>query len=616
MNSFGDREVSVSPPGMERSRKASPGPRGLFLATVLVMAMLMISCGNEGGGLILTPRVLLSIDPTNVVMLAGGTQQFNATILGTRNHSVTWTVNDIAGGNATVGTISPTGLYSSLASAPSGIVTIRATSQADSAATATATQAVVSSGAVTATNNPQVAMYSINSPLAGTVTVEFGPDTFYGLRTWSRNIPASGGQVDIFVAGMRAFTTYHMRAIVDFPGGFQLLDSDHTFTTGGLPPDRLPQFTVTRPSDLTPSPGIERISLISPSTSPNLIQAAVTDLEGNVIWYYETPENRPPLPFKLLENGNMLFQVQELLEVNLAGNIVRQLTREELNTRLADAGFNLTINPFHHDILALPNGHFIILASRNKDFVDLPGYPGTTSVNGDVLIDVDESLQPVWVWDAFDHLDVNRHPMQFPDWTHSNAVVYSPDDGDLLLSVRHQHWVLKLDYRDGQGTGDIIWRLGYEGDFALQDGGPADWFFGQHFPIFLSPNSTNIFQLGIFDNGNDRVLDEAGTICDTQGALPCYSRAPIFEVNETLMTARVLWEGKRDEYSFALGSMQVLGNGNVEFDLGIISTNPRSARVVEVTQEAIPQTVWQLDVDGQFVYRAIRIPSLYPGVQW
>jgi len=31
---------------------------------------------------------------------------------------------------------------------------------------------------------------------------------------------------------------------------------------------------------------------------------------------------------------------------------------------------------------------------------------------------------------------------------------------------------------------------------------------------------------------------------------------------------------------------------------------------------ATPVTVWQMDIAGQWAYRAYRIPSLYPGVQW
>ena len=42
--------------------------------------------------------------------------------------------------------------------------------------------------------------------------------------------------------------------------------------------------------------------------------------------------------------------------------------------------------------------------------------------------------------------------MGLPDWTHTNAVVYSKDDGNIIVSSRHQNWILKVDYADGMGT--------------------------------------------------------------------------------------------------------------------------------------------------------------------
>ena len=82
--------------------------------------------------------------------------------------------------------------------------------------------------------------------------------------------------------------------------------------------------------------------------------------------------------------------------------------------RLAAAGYSLQAVNIHHDLLQLSNGHWILLVNENRDFQDLPGYPGTTTVLGDALVDLDTNNQPVWVWRAFDHLDVNRHPYPVP----------------------------------------------------------------------------------------------------------------------------------------------------------------------------------------------------------
>ena len=41
-----------------------------------------------------------------------------------------------------------------------------------------------------------------------------------------------------------------------------------------------------------------------------------------------------------------------------------------------------------------------------------------------------------------------------------------------------------------------------------------------------------------------------------------------------------------------------------------------NSAIYEVTQQSNPQTVWSMQVTGTNMYRASRLPSLYPGVQW
>src|SRR5271170_3255647 len=65
------------------------------------------------------------------------------------------------------------------------------------------------------------------------------------------------------------------------------------------------------------------------------------------------------------------------------------------------------------------------------------------------------------------------------------------------------------------------------------------------------------------------------------------------------------------------GNAEVLANGNVEYDeCGATLLPANNSKVFEVTQASPPVTVWQMNLTGQYAYRAMRIPSLYPGVQW
>lgn len=474
-----------------------------------------------------------------------------------------------------------------------------------------------SSEAVQPTNHPQVAQYNFQALPNASVVVEFGPDTNYGLRTSAQAASPAGGTVSLLVAGMKPHTTYHMRAVATYPDNSQFTDTDHTFITGGLPPNRTSPIRVTRPNNLTPTPGALFLHLWSGKNDE--IVAETVDNDGDVIWYYDYSTTlAPPTPYRLLDNGHILICAAPLVrEIDLAGNVISEFSANNVNNWLALAGYDMQIESIHHDLLPLPNGHLILLVNHRKAYTDVAGYPGTTNVLGDAIIDLDQNRVPVWVWDSFDHLDVNRHPMDLPDWTHSNALAYSPDDGNLILSIRHQHWVIKIDYADGAGTGAIKWRLGREGDFALTNGEVADWFYAQHFSNFVSPNSAGVFRLELFDNGDNRVLDASGNICGATGQAACHSRVPIFQLDESAMTATIVWHKDLSPvYSPWGGSAQLLSSGNAVFGLSAPSDNPTGGRYMEVTTDPDPQTVLQLDVDGQNMYRGVHVPSLYPGVQW
>jgi len=196
----------------------------------------------------------------------------------------------------------------------------------------------------------------------------------------------------------------------------------------------------------------------------------------------------------------------DVREIDLIGNTIHDLPMASLNQSLAANGFpGLNLFNFSRDVLALPNGHYVFLAQMAKAVSNITGYPGTTNVAGDVLVDVDQNYKPDWVWNSFDHLDVNRHPFQFPpDWTHSDALLYSTDDHDLLLSVRNQNWVIKIDYQDATGTGNIVWRLGEGGDFKLVAAWTHRLVLWAARDQLLQSKYQRCVSVGLFDDGNDR----------------------------------------------------------------------------------------------------------------
>lgn len=468
---------------------------------------------------------------------------------------------------------------------------------------------------VSATSNPLVAQYTIQHFREGlSAWVEFGPDTSYGriTSTMTNSVKGPYGQaLNILVAGMTPQTTYHMRAHVTWTGG-SWVDQDQTFITGTLPTTLTsPQFArATTPSaaSIAPAPGIELLSLVA---GQNMLQAAATDLQGNLIWYCPVSA---AVPIKQLPNGHFIVNLYtHLWEIDLACNVVRDLPLTQVSQSLQSQGDSFDLLNFSHDVLVLPNGHWITIIQVSQNFTDLPGYPGTTAVLGDIVVDIDTNGNVVWNWSAFNYLDVNRALFGLPDWTHSNALVYT-QDGNLLLSMRNQSWIIKIDYSNGTGSGNVLWKLGEGGDFSLAGGDPSQWFYGQHYPDILSVSGSQT-TLAIYDDGNFRI-DSAGVACSSSASAPaCYSRAAIFQIDESTNMANVLWQYLPGYYSYWGGSIDVLSNGDVEFD----SSSPfsiTSSLITEVTQTDTPQIVWQLSVNGANAYRGYRIPSLYPGVTW
>ena len=536
---------------------------------------------------------------------------------------VVWSVNGVDGGNSSIGTIDATGKYTSPSGTKSLAVTIRVTSNSFPKKVAAATVYAISNGQVAATNNAQVAQYTISLPASVKVFVQFGTDTNYGLTTWSQPAPQNGGAVSLFVAGMRANTLYHMRGVVQFPEGMQLMDADQTFMTGAPLAAQLPNLTTTTTAGMTPQSGVELLSFVN-TTPTSKLGLAVADLSGNVLWTYNPglPLGIIANPIKLMPNGHFLINFSKgslagvnsvLQEVDLAGNLIWQMTAADLNNALAAAtcaGCNIMVLGTHHDFAILPNGHLIVIASTHR-------VVSGVTVIGDVLIDLDQNRKPQWAWNEFDHLDINRRPYQYPDWTHTNAILYSAADGNLIISIRHQNWLVKVDYANGAGTGDILWRLGYQGDFTLVGGAdPTNWFYAQHGPSFMTANTAGKFSLILFDNGDDRVF-APGVNCDAPGQPPCfYSATPILQLDESAKTATLPFNRTAPLYSFFGGNAEVLGNGNLEFTESATTDPANNAAVYEFTQGPNAQIVWQMQIAGQYAYRGMRMPSFYPGVQW
>jgi hypothetical protein len=118
-----------------------------FLALLLV-TLFLVSCGGavSSGP---PPPITVTVAPGSAQPFAGTSVQFAATAQNAANSSVNWLVNTVPGGNTTLGTVSPNGLYTAPASVPNPpTVMVTAALQSDSTKTGSSTVTIQSQSAI------------------------------------------------------------------------------------------------------------------------------------------------------------------------------------------------------------------------------------------------------------------------------------------------------------------------------------------------------------------------------------------------------------------------------------------------------------------------------------
>jgi hypothetical protein len=120
-------------------------------------------------------HIVLVINPDNISVTTGTSKTLVATVTGTPDSTVSWSVNGVVGGNSTAGTITADGVYTAPANLPSPQhVSVTATSSFDTQKSATITAAIT---AVLESKNQTItasAGGTIQLPSGSTVTVPPG----------------------------------------------------------------------------------------------------------------------------------------------------------------------------------------------------------------------------------------------------------------------------------------------------------------------------------------------------------------------------------------------------------------------------------------------------------
>lgn len=486
----------------------------------------------------------------------------------------------------------------------------RSTGETTSSITSFDVASRVSNGTpvITPTGNELVFLYSAPPcPAGNSFRVSFADPQ--GRAQSTPPLTCSGDKsMNVYLAGMRPMTEYSVQ---------------HTVRAADNTPEPGPQLTL-RTGELSFTPeATYKIQRTQAGTEQDVLlqnrlfsYSLATDLEGNVIWYipqivqYLTRTLPGGFFLALFEDQEAGDEQQIIRKIDLAGNTVLETNAARINEQLDELGMN-HVTSFHHEARSLPGGKIMVLAGTERLLTDVQG-PGEIDVIGDMILVLNRNLEIEWVWDAFDHMDVTRKALLDEkcvpggggcpvfrlapvanDWLHGNSLDMTAD-GNIIYSARHQDWVVKIDYANGEGTGDVLWRLGKDGDFRFLSSDPSPWFSHQHDPNLFEDGNNH--QMVIFDNGNTRYATN----------LAAHSRGQVLAFNEESMTVLFVMNADLGDFSRALGSAQQLRNGNFHFNLGWMTNN--FSQAVEV--DGLGNSVSQIQIETQ-QYRSFRMRTLY-----
>jgi hypothetical protein len=216
-----------------------------------------------------TGNATVSILPKRVALTTGQLQTFVATVTGNANTAVTWEVDTIPGGNATVGTVSATGVYTPATTA--GTHTVGARSAADTTVVATASVAITDLTGIFTYHN-DLARDGVNSKEYALNTTTVAAATFgkrfscavdaqaYAQPLWVANVTIGGAKHNVVIAETMHNTIYAFDADASPCVTLwtkSLMASGETYLSS----------TDVNSTDISPDIGIVGTPVIDPATS-------------------------------------------------------------------------------------------------------------------------------------------------------------------------------------------------------------------------------------------------------------------------------------------------------------------------------------------------------------
>lgn len=299
------------------------------------------------------------------------------------------------------------------------------------------------------------------------------------------------------------------------------------------------------------------------------------DANGEVVWHYQSDYRTAGID--RLQDGNILMHRTDFstLIIDLLGNEVRQYYAAKRPFPTPDNPDAIPIEglqTLHHQPHQMPNGNFLAFSANGyllEDYYTQDTDPNAPRKDLMVMADTVVQLTPqgevIWSWNTLDHLDPYRIGYdttnsywwvrgfdQHMDWSHGNGLSYDEADDSILVSLRNQSAILKVDSK----TKEIKWILGRHKGWPerlrnklLTPVGDLLWPGYQH-----NPRMTQAGTVILFDNR------AWGGAMPYEPPLPVhenFSRGVEYAVDEEAMTVRQVWtsgdeQGEDPCFSYAM----------------------------------------------------------------
>ncbi len=476
---------------------------------------------------------------------------------------------------------------------------------------------------INANSNPAaplaaVLKFTANQPVRTTISISDGKNSWQ-LKYDEDRDPTSG----LLVIGMRPDSEYEIRVyIAALDGKVAEAPEMLQFKSPSLPSDlrEFPPIKVNISLPEQMEPGVTLMSVRRGggeggkdggtvfATGYGLL--LVLDPNGDVVWYYRSDSRISD--FTTLRNGNLAYLTADnrVLEIDWIGNTVAQYYAAK-RPQGPGEGIPLDTLTVHHGLEELASGNLLLLGTELREIdgyytseTDPAAPRARQKVMGDVIIEFSRDGKEVWRWNVFDHMDINRlgyltfnsyWPVRgFPDsrdWTHGNGLWYDARDDSLLLNLRQQSAVVKIE----RPSGKIHWIFGEPGGWAekyqpllFRSEGKIEWPGHQH-ASSITPEGN----LLLFDNGILRARPFKEALPIMEG----YSRAVQYAIDEKRLIAREVWSsdvaGPKSLLSFAMGDADYLpatGNILVTYATGSLQVKGSRRREPQATIREVTAT--------------------------